>query len=99
MQALQPMQRNTRSPSPVRALRGISGSVISARVIPNASATPAPISASACAGSTTRVVAISGGPSLNGSVSSPIRSWGVGGGGAIPVQPSNVAELPTARWT
>ena len=99
MHALQPMQRRTRSPAPVRTLRGSSGSVISARVIPNASATPAAIIASAWAGSTTRVVAISGRPSLNGSVSSPIRSCGVGGGGAIPVQPSNVDELPTARCT
>ena len=45
------------------------------------------------------MVAISGGPSLNGSVRSAIRFRGAGGGGTMPEQPSNVAELPTATCT
>ncbi len=99
MQTLQPMQRRIVSARPVRAFRGICGSVISARFMPNASATPSPISRSASAGSSTREVAISGLPTRNGAASSAIAFRGTVGGGTMLTQPSNVDELPIAMCT
>ena len=58
MQVLHPMQRRIRA----AALRGSSGSQISARVMPTASAAPPETMSAAASGSTIRVVAISGGP-------------------------------------
>ena len=78
MHALQPMQRRIASCTPFRALRGSSGSVISARVIPTASARPSRTRRSASTGSTTRDVAISGTPSRNGSVQIADRVFGLG---------------------
>ena len=87
-------------PRPGRApCAGSSGSVISARFMPNASARPSPIRRSASSGSTTRVVAISGGPTRKGAVSVGDRVRGRGGGGTMPTQPSKVAESPIATCT
>ena len=99
MQTLQPMQRRIERERPVRAFSGICGSVISARFMPKASATPSPIMRSASAGSTTREVAISGLPTRKGRASSPIALRGTVGGGTMLTQPSNVAELPIAMCT
>jgi hypothetical protein len=80
-------------------LRANSGSVISARFIPQASTRPVAIQRSALRGSTIRVVAISGGPTRYASTHSTIASSGVGGGGTMPTQPRNVDESPIATWT
>ena len=96
MHALQPTQPTISRTRPSRAFAGSSGSVISARVIPSASAPPAPISRSATSTSIIREVAIRGGPSANGSVFAAIAASSTGGGGTIPTEPRYVAESPSA---
>src|SRR5438132_462184 len=61
MHAWQPMHRTIAPGRPARALFGSSGSVISARVIPSASAAPEETMPSASTTSTTREVAMGGG--------------------------------------
>ncbi len=86
MQAwLQPMHASTSARRPVAAFSTSSGSAISARVIPTASAAPDSTRRSAALRSTTRVVAISGTPTASRSVPSDaaIAVSATGGGGAI----------------
>ena len=87
MQALQPTQRMSSARRPERAFAGSSGSVISARVIPTASARPSAIRRSAAAGSTMRDVVIRGSAPANGSACSAIAFSATGGGGTIPTEP------------
>ncbi len=96
MQVLQPMQPTISRRRPSRAFEGRSGSVISARVMPSASALPAAMSRSATSTSIIREVAIRGGPSANGSVFPAIAASSTGGGGTIPTEPRYVAESPSA---
>jgi hypothetical protein len=85
---LQPTQASTSSPRPLAAFSTSSGSAISARVIPTASAAPDSTSRSAALRSTTRVVAISGTSTAarTAASASPIAASGAGGGGAIQLE-------------
>ena len=96
MHAWQPMQRVISPVRPARAFAGRSGSVISARVMPRASAAPDATIASASFTSTTRDVAINGRPTRNGSACGTIAPSDKGGGGTISVEPRYDGDSPSA---
>ena len=83
---LQPTQASTSAVRPWRAFSTRSGSAISARVMPTASASPEAIRRSAAATSTIRVAPITGTLPTAARISASgaaIAASGAGGGGAI----------------
>src|SRR3954451_7853116 len=93
---LQPMQVVNSWPAAARA--GIDGSVISARVMPQASQSPRPIIASASAGAAMGPVAITGAVTAAFIVrAKPATAlFSTGTGGTIQLEPRYVLEPPSA---
>ena len=93
---LQPMQTMISSGAPAAALRTRSGSAISARVMPTASAPPPAISFSAARTSTICVVPMTGtSTAARTAASGPASASGrAGGGGTIQLEEGKYAEWP-----
>src|SRR3954454_6813797 len=93
---LQPMQRMYGLPA--RALSGMPGSVINARVIPQASQSPRSIIAFASSASTIRPVAIPGtaDAAFIRRANGTIALCSIGEGGTIQLEPRYVVDEPSA---
>src|SRR6478736_6439206 len=93
---LHPMQRKYGFPS--RALPGMPGSVIIARVIPQASQSPRSIIAFASAASTIRPVAMTGtaDAAFIRRANGTIALCSIGDGGTIQLEPRYVVDEPSA---